>query len=149
MRDGEVVRADDDATLEPALIVNLSNSFVVGVSLANDDRTRTENPDGCDEQVWPYPTGVIFVGARCLGGELLLKPGYNATIRQNAADNSIVLGAVVVADAAVSRPLNAWLEAFLSVENAAEARIETARGADGVVSVAGPRSWRGGIRARW
>ena len=56
---------------------------------------------------------------------------------------------VVVTDAALTRPLNAWLEAFLAVENAADARIETARGADGVVSVAGPRSWRGGIRARW
>ena len=38
---------------------------------------------------------------------------------------------------------------FLAVENAADARIETARGADGVVSVAGPRLWRGGLRARW
>ena len=64
-------------------------------------------------------------------------------------ENQLVLGAVVVTDAALSRPLNAWLEAFLAVENAADARIETARGADGVVSVAGPRSWRGGIRARW
>jgi len=54
-----------------------------------------------------------------------------------------------VTDAAVSRPLNAWLEVFLAVENAADARIETARGADGVVSVAGPRLWRGGLRARW
>lgn len=93
--DGTVSRAGSAATVEPALAVNLSNSFVTGVSLANDDRTRTQAPDGCDDLVWPYPTGVIFVGARCLGGEVLLKPGYNAVIRQSDAENTITLGASV------------------------------------------------------
>lgn len=97
----------------------------------------------------PRRSGAISAAWRGAGG-LLVSARTRLIGRQFEDDeNQLVLGAVVVTDAAVSRPLNAWLEVFLAVENAADARIETARGADGVVSVAGPRLWRGGLRARW
>lgn len=93
--DGAIAREDESAILEPALIQNLAESYVTSIALANDDRTRVTAPDDCDDVVFPYETGVVFVKERCLQGEILLKAGYNAIVRQEAGDNSLTFGAGV------------------------------------------------------
>lgn len=94
--DGQAInRQAGEAIVEPALIQNLSNTIVNSIELANDDRTRATSPTGCPDITWPHQTGVIFVQARCVQGNIRWKPGYNATITQNDFDNSITIGAAV------------------------------------------------------
>ncbi len=64
-------------------------------------------------------------------------------------ENTLRLGETLVADLGVTRPLTKHLTLFLNVENAGDARIETARSADGVVNVGTPRLVIGGVRGRW
>ena len=64
-------------------------------------------------------------------------------------ENTLQLGEAVVADVGASRPLSPHLEAFLNVENAGNARVETARSADGIVNTGAPRLAFAGFRARW
>lgn len=89
--DGVIERSANAATIEPGLIQNLGGSYVTSINIANDDRTRATVPAGCPEVNWPYPTDVIFVNARCLLGEIWLKAGYNATVRQSNQENSLTL----------------------------------------------------------
>jgi hypothetical protein len=94
--DGELVRvADDDCTLEPALVHNLAGCYVKMIALANADRTRVDAPPGCDEVTWPFDVGAMYVNARCLQGDVLFMPGYNSTVRQDAQANAITFGASV------------------------------------------------------
>ncbi len=97
--DGVLERGLDGAVLEPALIQNLANSYVNKLALANNDRTRTTAAAGCPDEVFPYPTGLVYIQAHCLVGELYFKPGYNATVRQDNQGNALVLGATVGAGA--------------------------------------------------
>jgi outer membrane receptor protein involved in Fe transport len=64
-------------------------------------------------------------------------------------ENTLRLGEVVVADIGLTRPIGKHFEVFLNVENVGNARIETARTADGVVSTGTPRFAFGGIRGTW
>lgn len=94
--DGEVTAGDVIVAVEPVTIINLAASYVTSLSLANADRTRNESPDDCPEAEWPYPVGAVFINRRCIVGEtIVIKPGFNASVRQNEADNSITIGAVV------------------------------------------------------
>ena len=64
-------------------------------------------------------------------------------------ENTLKLGEAVVVDIGVTRPLSTALELFITVENAGNARIETARSADGVVNTGTPRLFLAGLRGRW
>lgn len=89
--DGETTFA---AAVEPALIQNLSESYVSRFGLANDDRTRATDPEDCFEPAIETGTAT-YVNAACLVGDVVFAPGYNANVRQGAPDNSITLGAAV------------------------------------------------------
>lgn len=91
--DGVLANPGGACTVEPALVQNLSLSFVTQFAVANDDRVRATAPDGCPPLVFPYPTGGTYVNDRCLLGAIYFTPGYNATIRQTA--NGITFGAGV------------------------------------------------------
>jgi len=91
----EIKRLDGDAVVEPALIQNLDQGMLVSLELANSDRTRVTAPEDCPDIVWPYQTGIVFVNARCIQGDVRLREGYNASIVQNTADNTITIGAAV------------------------------------------------------
>lgn len=93
--DGEIATTEAAATVEPGLLHNLADTFVSSVSVANDDRTRADASEDCDVVEWPYEVGVVHVHESCLRGEIRLKAGYNAIVRQNDLDNSITLGAGV------------------------------------------------------
>lgn len=82
-------------TVEPSLIQNLSRRYVTRLALANGDRTRVSAPPGCDDVVFPYDTGRLYVNARCLSGEVNVKPGYNVIVRQNVGDGTLTLLASV------------------------------------------------------
>lgn len=93
----QIVRSTGDAIVEPALIQNLAGGLLNSLELANDDRTRVSSPDGCPDITWPHAVGLLFLGARCIQGEIRWKPGYNCLITQNSADNSLTIGAAQAA----------------------------------------------------
>lgn len=64
-------------------------------------------------------------------------------------ENTLRLGETVVADVGLTWALNPQWELFLNAENVGDARVETARTADGVVSLGTPRFVFGGIRVHW
>lgn len=86
--------AEFAAVVEPALVQNLAETFVVKFGLANVDRTRVQTPTGCGED-GDTDTDVVYVNAFCVLGDVVVKPGYNANVRQNPQDNSITLGASI------------------------------------------------------
>lgn len=98
LADGEEwVDHDADQTVEPALLQNLANTAVRNVNLANADRTRV--PDGCPGSSASSSDSVsddsLIVRARGLDGPLVLKEGYNCSIRLSRQDNSLTLSAAV------------------------------------------------------
>jgi outer membrane receptor protein involved in Fe transport len=64
-------------------------------------------------------------------------------------ENQLRLGAVIVGDLSIARPLTRSLEIFLSAENIGNARIETGRTSDGIVNIGTPRLVLGGVRGSW
>jgi hypothetical protein len=83
------------ATVEPALIQNLSQAFVRSINVANGDRTRFETPEGCPEVEWPVEQQPLYVRGTCAQGPLRFREGYNNTIRQSSFDNSLTFDATV------------------------------------------------------
>jgi len=85
--------------VEPALIHNLSGSYINDFNLANHDRTRAKAPAVTgsideDNPCGPYAIpDVNLVRARCVQGNIWLKEGYNCQITQNANNNSITIAA--------------------------------------------------------
>lgn len=92
-----VIERDGGSTVEPALVQNLSETYVTKVGIANADRTRTVVSDGCPDVVFPYPTGGVYIYEPCLIGDLIFVPGYNAVLRQE--EQALVFGASVGAGA--------------------------------------------------
>lgn len=86
-----------DAAVEPGLVQNLAGGYVVKLAAANDDRTRVTPAAGCGDGV--AASEVPIVNAPCVTGDVVFRAGYNAVVRQNAAENSITLGAAVGAGA--------------------------------------------------
>lgn len=133
-------RPSPKLTLEAAMLFNDATVRSAPVARALEGKRLAQVPrrSATFSAAWRAPSGLMFSGrARALGRQF------------EDDENQLVLGAVVVADATVSVPAGRRAELFLSVENAGDTRIETGRGADGVVNVAGPRAWRAGLRARW
>lgn len=97
--DGGVGRGDG-AVVEPALVQSLVGSRVTALAVVNADRTRVAAADpDCADPVWPHATGLNYINATCLRGEIRFRAGYNAVVRQVTADGSLVLGAAVGAGA--------------------------------------------------
>jgi outer membrane receptor protein involved in Fe transport len=127
-------------TLEAAMLFNDATVRSAPISRVLEGKQLAQVPRSSAtlSAAWRGPSGLTFSGrARALGRQF------------EDDENQLVLGAALVADTTVSVPAGRRAEIFLSVENASDTRIETGRGADGVVNVAGPRAWRAGLRARW
>lgn len=92
----ELANVDPDlyGRVEPALVQNLAGAYVVGVGVANGDRTRVEAPEYCDAVVWPSDTDVVFIDSVCLSGDIVLRAGFNAGVRQSDTANKITVQAV-------------------------------------------------------
>lgn len=97
--DGEIQGDETTCVIEPALLQNLSEGYVSKFAVANDDRTRVSAGDNCADVVYQYPADTVHISNPCMLGDVVLKPGFNAQIRQSAGDNSITLSAVVGAGA--------------------------------------------------
>ncbi len=91
--------AGEFGVVEPALVQNLAGACVVGVGVANGDRTRVSASEGCDEPVWPFEDDAVFVQESCISGAVLLRAGYNAGVRQDDAGGALVLQAALGAGA--------------------------------------------------
>lgn len=92
---GDWEGGDGVALVEPSLTQDVSGAYVSGVTVANSDRTRSENPEGCDVLTWPFETNVDHVVRRCLTGPIRFADGYNVAVSQNAVGNEIVFNAGV------------------------------------------------------
>lgn len=91
--DGEVAYA---ATVEPALVQNLSEAYVTQFAVANTDRTRVAASVECGGDAEAATDDeVIHTNSTCVLGDVVFVAGYNCTVRQNREDNSITLVAVV------------------------------------------------------
>lgn len=97
--DGELVGDAGQGAVEPSLVQNLSGTYVSSVNLANDDRTRVENPEDCDEVAWPVPPEPVYLNAACLRGVVQFMPGFNSVVDQADGDNTITFRAEVGAGA--------------------------------------------------
>lgn len=78
--------------VEPARLQSLLRSFARSLNLANTDRTHAFLPTTCESRA-SDAVPPVFVNTRCMQGLLAFKEGFNATIRQDDATNSIVIGA--------------------------------------------------------
>lgn len=98
--DGAVGRGTSGGTtVEPAMLQSLVGSAVTALAVVNADRTRTTGDGSCPDPTWPYPTGQTYINAICLTGPIHFTAGYNAIVRQNSSDNSLIFGAAVGAGA--------------------------------------------------
>lgn len=90
--DGQTI--EGSSPVEPALLQDLSNTYIRSINLANIDRTRYAAPDGCegDDNLGGEE---IFVNSTCIQGKVIFTPGTNASISQNTYTNSINFSAVV------------------------------------------------------
>lgn len=96
VEDGEIIENEGtEAEIEPGLLINCANTFVTSFEIANADRTRVTAPEGCDNPVWPFETGLIYEQARCVQGDVRLQAGYNCVITQDVLRNALVIGAEV------------------------------------------------------
>lgn len=82
-----------DCILEPALTRSLFKSAITSINVANNDRTRYENPADCPELIWPFPTNIIFIDSTHLRDLIVFQPGYNAEIKQSTRDGTITFAA--------------------------------------------------------
>ncbi len=64
-------------------------------------------------------------------------------------ENQLVLGAVAILDLGVRWTFRSGRELFVNMENLGNARVETGRTADGIVSTGTPRLATGGVRWQW
>ena len=82
------------STVEPALLQDLSNTYIRSINLANYDRTRYVAPVGCEGDD-PQGDREVFVNSTCIQGKVVFTPGTNSNISQNSFTNSITFSAVV------------------------------------------------------
>lgn len=126
---------------------------LTGDALFNDATVRraVTAPALAGRQVAQVPRRSASAGAIWQApGRITLSPRVRFLGRQFEDDeNQLRLGAAVVADLQASRPLTPHLEIFVTVENLGDARLETGRGADGLVNVGTPRLWLAGLRGTW
>lgn len=80
--------------VEPALLQDLSNTYVRSINLANIDRTRYVAPPGCEGDDAQGDRD-IFVNTTCIQGKIVFTPGANANVSQNNFTNSVTFSAVV------------------------------------------------------
>jgi len=97
----------------------------------------------------PRHTAAVSASYRA-PGRLTFTPRLRWIGRQFDDDeNTLRLGEAVIFDLGVTYAATPRCDLFINAENLANARIETARTADGVVSVGTPRLVFGGVRVRW
>jgi hypothetical protein len=87
--------AGESGVIEPTCVQNLSNAYVTGIAVANSDRMHAQAANNCDEIVYAYEEGAVFVQDVCIQGDVLFRSGYNAEVSQDISVNRIVLRAVV------------------------------------------------------
>lgn len=77
-------------TIEPALIQNLSGSYVSSVNIANAPRTKATAPEGCS--LTPETEEDSHIQATCIVDDVKVKSGYSSYVSVSAADNAITIG---------------------------------------------------------
>ena len=126
---------------------------LTGAALLNDARVTAARtaPALVGRQVAQVPRRSASLGLVWRApGQVTVAPRLRALGRQFEDDeNQLRLGAAIVVDLGLSRPVGRNLELFVSLENAGDARLETGRSADGVVNTGTPRLATGGLRGRW
>jgi outer membrane receptor protein involved in Fe transport len=95
------------------------------------------------------PRHSAALGAEWRAGKLTVTPRLRVIGRQFEDDeNQLILGTVAIADLGASYALGRG-ELFLTIENLGDARIETGRSTDGLVTTGAPRLALAGFRCAW
>jgi hypothetical protein len=81
------------ATVEPALLQSLVNSYGRSINLANSGRTLYTPPTGCESS--ESSSQSMYVKTTCITGPIVFSPGYNSIVIQNKFDKSITFSAAV------------------------------------------------------
>jgi len=80
--------------VEPSRVQSLKDSYLRGVNLGNLPRTQVTLPPGCSES-GSAAIEEPYIDATCLAGDIKWTEGFNCSIRQDAGENAIVIGAGV------------------------------------------------------
>jgi hypothetical protein len=89
-----VYTADAEYALEPTLVLAQYRHWVSAFNLASQLPAPWSAEAFCDTAGYSEPA-YYAVTARALTGELVVKPGYNAAVRQRVDDNSLEIGVAV------------------------------------------------------
>lgn len=119
--------------------------------LYNDARVRRSAlaPNLEGKRLAQVPRHSASFGADLRARKFTFTPRVRVIGRQFEDDeNLLILGTTVVADFGVSYTIGAG-ELFVTIENLANARIETGRSADGIVNTGTPRLALAGFRLAW
>jgi len=81
--------------VEPSRTQNMDGAYVRSVNVANSERTRASRPQECRDYCWPAPEQDHYVSCECVVGDVRFKPGFNAAIRQDTANNAIYIDAEI------------------------------------------------------
>jgi hypothetical protein len=81
--------------VELSTVVNESDFQLRVVGVANKDRTRHIQPNGCREPCWTHDVADIYVVDSCLGDELIFADGYNVSVAQTTVTNTVLFTAAV------------------------------------------------------
>lgn len=84
--------------IEPARVQNLNKSFVRSINLANRDRARYTPPPGCTSSASAYAQP-LYLGKRCMQGDVAFQEGHNCLIRQDNNNNTLTFNGQVGAGA--------------------------------------------------
>ncbi|MBI5691363.1 MAG: TonB-dependent receptor [Verrucomicrobia bacterium] len=126
---------------------------LTGEVLFNDAHVRRSGvaPALAGRQVAQVPRRSAAAGLTWTApGNWVVSARMRALGRQFEDDeNQLRLGAAIVADLGIDRPLTKRVSLFVSGENLADARVETGRSADGVVNLGSPRLILAGVRGQW
>lgn len=93
--DDFILGISTQAVVEPCVVQNFHGHFATGISVANLDRTRATNPDGCRELCWPADQENVRIRERCLTGTVAFREGYNIVIQEDVGRNRLIFSAVV------------------------------------------------------
>lgn len=81
-----VYSPSSEARIEPSLVINIQNSNIRTINIANKVPPQANAPDGCP--AYPYVGGTL-VHTRCITGDVVFDHGYSCNVAASTSVNEI------------------------------------------------------------
>lgn len=81
-----VYSPSSEARIEPSLVINIQNSNIRTINIANKVPPQANAPDGCP--AYPYVGGTL-VHTRCITGDVIFDHGYSCNVAASTSVNEI------------------------------------------------------------